>query len=413
MGESTFTRRGAGGGASVIKYTNAGIPFSVYGNPTKINNATNLSFNPNGAGSVSIGNFVLVGGGSSNTINAYNTSLTRSTPTGLSETHSTPQGRSFDNIALFGGGGTNGINSYNTSLTRGTPTVLSRAGTKAVVKVGIGFILFAGGRVNDWSSTVDAYNTSLTRTNPTALSVNLEGLAGSEAGNFGLFAGGRDSNGNRLSTVHAYDTSLTRTIPTSLSTVRAYLGGASVGAFGLFAGGSPTNTPFSATTGVVNAYNTSLTRSNPSQISSRTNLRGSSVSFKGIYAIFAGGGVNGGFGNLDSTSAVNAYNTSLTNVSISWLSTTRDLCFAGVVGDYVLVGGGRNTFNSTNLNTVEVFQIAITGTNYALTTPELSNFNITYKYDFNTIGTGTASEGQTLSSTTTFTGTLEFPENIS
>jgi hypothetical protein len=45
-----------------------------------------------------------------------------------------------------------------------------------------------------------------------------------------------------------------------------------------------------------------------------------------------------------------------------------------------------------------------------LTAPILSNFNLTYKYNFQT--SGTINGGQTLTQSTPFTGTLEFPEKI-
>ncbi len=68
----------------------------------------------------------------SDVVDAYNTSLTRSTPTALSVGRYYPTGASVGSYALFGGGYTGSysdvVDAYSTSLTRSTPTALVLVG---------------------------------------------------------------------------------------------------------------------------------------------------------------------------------------------------------------------------------------------------------------------------------------------
>ena len=114
------------------------------------------------------------------------------------------------NYALFGGGWGSGnakfstVDAYNTSLTRTTPTALSVARSHLAATTVGNYALFGGGYGSDPLSTVDAYDTSLTRTTPTALRVAREFLAATTVGNYALFGGGRDSHYYFSSTVDAY-----------------------------------------------------------------------------------------------------------------------------------------------------------------------------------------------------------------
>ena len=119
------------------------------------------------------------------------------------------------NYALFGGGdasyyGTGvsnmspTVDAYDTSLTRTTPTELSVARIRyAATHVG-DYALFGGGHDNDETSVVDAYNTSLTRTTPTVLHKRVEYLAATHVGDYALFGGGTGSDENDGATVSAY-----------------------------------------------------------------------------------------------------------------------------------------------------------------------------------------------------------------
>jgi hypothetical protein len=401
MAESYIKKVSAGGGKSKINYTNAfTTEIPVYGALNKVSNPTSLSqarYSENGG--TSVGNFALLGGGwaGSNTavVDAYNTSLTRSTPTPLSVSRSSLAATSIGGYALFGGGfsGTQQavVDAYDTSLGRITPTTLSEARSSLGAGLVGNFALFgAGGN----SSTVDAYNTSLTRSTLTSLTETKGAPMVTEVGQF-LFLLFKLNNAN----VNAYNTSLTRSTPTSLSVSRDGGAGKRIGDFGLFAGG----TGYSS---VVDVYNTSLARSTTTNLSVARQGLGSLL-LNNNFALFAGG-FNGSNTNL--VSAVDAYNTSLTRSNPTALSVGRNVATGLTVGTFGLFAGG--IAGTTYFSTVDAYQQSIESYTYQLVTPTLSDFTITYNYDFNTIGTGTVAEGATLSSSTTFTGFLEIPEEV-
>jgi hypothetical protein len=236
------------------------------------------------------------------------------------------------------------------------------------------------------------------------LSAYIRDLAGATINNTALFAGGfRDDTQNITDLVTTYNNSLTRGTATNLGQSRTLATGASNSKFALFPGG---NSGASSTT-FVDAYNTSLARSSPTVLSSaRNNNRAVNI----LDTIIVGGGFIG-FSPFY-VAAVDAYDENLTRSTPTAFSFGRYSYGGAQVGDYVLFAGGEASPSSQN-NSVEVYQQSLISSGYNLTTPTLSDFNITYKYDFTNIGTGTASEGQTLSGSTAFTGTLEFPENIS
>ena len=89
---------------------------------------------------------------SSNIVDAYDTSLTRTTASSLSVSRGNLATTTVDNFALFGGGD--------------------------------------GGRI--YYSTVDAYDTSLTRTTASSLSTIRGNLAATNIGNYALFGGGEN-----------------------------------------------------------------------------------------------------------------------------------------------------------------------------------------------------------------------------
>ena len=161
------------------------------------------------------------------------------TATDLSEARGGLAATSVGNYALFGGGWIdigypeykNTVDAYDTSLTRTIPTALSEARDGlAATTVGDYALFGGGGNMGTGIATVDAYDTSLTRTIPTPLSEARYGLSATSVGDYALFGGSG-------STVDAYDTSLTRTIPTPLSEARYGLSATSVGICALFGGG--------------------------------------------------------------------------------------------------------------------------------------------------------------------------------
>ena len=298
-----------------------------YGAITGLNSGYQLA-------ATSVGNYALFGGGYNgsnlSSVSAYDTSLTRTTPTSLSQARRGLAATSVGSYALFGGGSGNikVVDAYNTSLTRTTPTSLSQTGGYlAATSVG-NYALFGGGYYNgSVFSSVSAYDISLTRTTPTSLSQARYNLAATSIGNYALFSGGFDDS-NVTSVVDAYDTSLTRTIPTSLSQARTYLAATSVGNYALFGGGSYNSNFFS----VVDAYDISLTRTTPTSLSQARRLLAATSTNN--CALFAGGY------NSSATSSVDAYNAFLTRTTPTSLSRARYELAATSVGDYALFGGG-------------------------------------------------------------------------
>ena len=201
----------------------------------------------------SVGNYALFAGGLQyhtpeynqtahySTVDAYNSSLTRSTPTALSEARSYLAATTVGNYALFGGGWGSSSNystvdAYNSSLTRSTATELSQVRYGLAATTVGNYALFGGGVNANYLSTVDAYNSSLTRSTPTALSQVRYKLAATTVGNYALFGGGYDGS-STFPNVDAYNSSLTRSIATALSQVRYKLAATTVGNYALFGGG--------------------------------------------------------------------------------------------------------------------------------------------------------------------------------
>ena len=234
--------------------------------------------------------------------------------------------------SFFGYGASSSVDAYNTSLTKSTPTELSckRCG-HAAASVG-GYALFAGGasscnmagRYDDIVSSVDAYDASLTRSAAHVIGAAAE-IGGVAVGNYALFAGGAVSmpinKDNVTSYVLAYDPSLTFTTAPWLSVARANVKGASVGNYALFAGGRAND--FCTT---VDAYNASLTRTTATALSSTEN--NSAAATIGNHAIFVG-----------NTASADIYDASLTKTSAAILSTARTGLAATTVGGYAIFSG--------------------------------------------------------------------------
>lgn len=234
-----------------------------------------------------VGNHALFGGGKGigdhstnyNTVDAYDASLTSKSVDWL-----TYPGRfclaaaATEKYAVFGGGRSTGqyvtdnkyfttVDAYDTSLTHTTPTELSLT-RESLAAAAVGdYILFAGGKTGYsaggaypvYSNIVDAYDANLTRTTPQELSVARMCIAGLTTGEFALFGGGMQNGTEHFAVVDAYDASLTRTTLTELGVKTTYLAAATVGDYALFGGGSRMNwinetTGSGVDTDVVHAY---------------------------------------------------------------------------------------------------------------------------------------------------------------
>ena len=128
----------------------------------------------------------------------------------LSEARSRLAATTVGNYALFGGGYTQNdghydtVDAYNSDLTRSTPTSLSLARSYLSATTVGDYALFGGGMVEGYgySDSVDAYDNTLTRSTPTGLSLARSELAATTVGNYALFGGGYAKG--YIDTVDAY-----------------------------------------------------------------------------------------------------------------------------------------------------------------------------------------------------------------
>ena len=245
------------------------------------------------------------------------------------------------NYALFAGGFKPGLSSvdtvdaYNTSLTKSTPANLEyRRGYHAAASIG-GYALFTGGRQRMTSGSqfmffTEAYDASLTLSRAPNLSTSSAyggrlNIGAAVVGNYALFAGGMaDDKGNASLKVDVYDTSLTHTMATDLNgRPREYVRGASVGNYALFAGGKDTYYEYYN----VDAYDASLTRTAAPYLTRADNRDAAAT--VGNHAVFVG-----------DTASADIYDASLTRTSAAILSVARTGLAATTVGNYAIFSGG-------------------------------------------------------------------------
>lgn len=221
----------------------------------------------------------------------------------------------------------------------GRATALSEARYELTATATGGYALFAGGNNGNYSNVVDAYNRSLTRTNPAGLEKYGVHIATS-VGQYAIIAT-NDLSSSFISGVAdsyvIYDKSLTKISNNIGTTVEARTskGAANVGNYALFAGGNlirqfgagePVNT--------INAINSSLTLSSIALPKAKRAVCGGKV---GNYALFAGG-LGGGPFNPSYYTDVDAYNVSLTRISVTAIDRGIDSvrCSASIGSSYVL-----------------------------------------------------------------------------
>lgn len=150
------------------------------------------------------------------TVYAYNTSLARTSPTGLTTSRAKLIGVSCNNKAVFAGGynknsgSVTTIDAYDNGGSKITSTItnLSNARHDLAAAATDSYILFAGGYLDGGSTpcriSVEAYNSGLTKLDSAAnLSVRRTRLAGARMGDYMVFAGGNDDS-NYLNTIDVY-----------------------------------------------------------------------------------------------------------------------------------------------------------------------------------------------------------------
>lgn len=328
----------------------------------KVGTATALGRPCQVLAAASVGDYALFAGRdegfitySPSAIDAYDTSLTKSSPTGWSAERKDCGAASIGDHALFAGGGDehgdkvqSSVDAYDTSLTRSSAPAL--IGPRRLVGAAIAgdHALFAGGvnRSGDttrYYKTVDAYSASLTRTSvDTMSSGNGYSLKGTTVNKYALFA-----EEVRDSRVEAYSPSLTRVTVSPLSrSSPAYIAATAVGNYAIFSGSCLT----------ADVYDGSLTKTTASILNrGRSSMAAVTV---GDYALFAGGySSTDTQTNYEDTDDVDACDSSLTRTTAAALSVKVTDSVAATVGDYALFAGGymNRTSNSGYSDTVDVY----------------------------------------------------------
>lgn len=275
---------------------------------------------------------------------------------------------SVGNYALFAGGtyrftGTanpySTVDAYDTSLTRTTPTSLSErrgagaglsTGTYALIGGGVGY---SENVSNPISSAVDAYDASLARIIVGTLDHRRRygvAMAGSNA----IFAGGGYGSSNygsnySISTVHCYSAELVKSTLSSLSQARSMLAGASIGKkYAAFFGGA-SSVHYGTSQGSITYYNTidiyddSLVKVYSGNVSAAKKVRSPAGGTLGDNAIFVGGAYEYSYETDESTewslaypTQAFAYDENLLYKSLDGISI--DEGGSAIVGDYCFFG---------------------------------------------------------------------------
>lgn len=173
--------------------------------------ASSLSADRTRLAATTVGNHAIFGGGhgglvASAVVDAYDASVTRTTITALSTARHTLSATTVGSHALFGGGistrntsasnGVSVVDAYDSSLTRTTVSALSTAKSSLAATTIGDYAMFGGGANADgtFSKVVDVYDTSLTKTTTTNLNKDRNMLAATTVGNYALFGGGLGSS---------------------------------------------------------------------------------------------------------------------------------------------------------------------------------------------------------------------------
>lgn len=334
---------------------------------------TSLNTNVTKLASASVGNYALFSGGDvsygvdTNVVNAYDKSLTRTLPTALGiEKYSHGGATVANKYAIFAGGSyktgdtssssskfTATVDAYDSSLTRTNPTNISSA--REQLKGGsIGdYVLFASGVSGTYytaNNKMDVYNSSLTLSSGTTLNYGVQGYGVANVKDYLLFAGGytpaAQSDGTYRKIVSAYDTSLTKTNPTALSVARN-TDGVTVGSgkYAVFVGGWAGSDNREKGYQAIDVYNESLTKST---ISNTVYFNEAVTTSLGDFGLIANGYSN-------SNTTCYCFDKSLTMSTYSFYP-CRDGS-ASQVGNYAIFAGGYNS-SSNSQNKATAFKLS-------------------------------------------------------
>ena len=357
LANSTFyTNAGTGTFTAGSEYMSTARQFFGGGELKYYGVGTSLSVarhNPVGA---SVGNYALFAGGGTYTsrnvyyanVDAYSTSLTRTSAPDLSSTKVDFAGASVGNYALFGGGraytyyGT--VDTYNASLTKGTTANgIQSCYWNAAASIG-SYALFTNGISY---TNVYAFNESLTRSNAPSLTYAKNQIEAASNDKDAIFAGGYNSTTAQSVYTEAYDSSLTKTVSTSGLTLgttgqRSGHAAAGNGVYVVFAGGGGN---------MVDAFDTTLTKHTAATIQNANAIELAGTKL-GDYALIGGGGTGVTFFPW-----VYAYDQSLVQTMPTNLSAGRQQLAATSVGDYAFFAGGITT-GEARTDAVDIYTIA-------------------------------------------------------
>lgn len=243
--------------------------------------------------------------------------------------------------------GTQAITKVNTFLPFNSGIVYSGATTLG------DYAVFGGGKIGSSDSyatnTVFAINTDGLWVRLPNMYTSRSQLAAATAhsvdqlGDTVLFAGGLNSNGDSLDTIEVYYQNFMHDESTlQLPSVAALLTGVSFGDYAIFAGGYYSNTRIANAV----AFSANWTRTILSDLNAAGDVVGGARNSN--YAVFAGGWAS------TYTSAVTAYDSTLTKATPSSLSAARNWMASGTVGDYALFVGGETGASSVS-NVAEAY----------------------------------------------------------
>lgn len=289
---------------------------------------------------------------------AYNRSLTALSAPNLSIEKGHGTALSFSDRAVFAGGyrgvfmgykHDDYVDTYDNSLTKSSLSRLRETKSDLAGAVVGNYMIFAGGvngpqPVSYPLSSADAYNSSFTKTSISSLGAARYDLKAASIGNYAIFAGGY--NGRYYSTVDVYDSSLTKTAGPDLCEPKGSMFADSNENYAVFAGGYSDKVGHSTKTDV---YDKNLTHTT---IGTVLGSGGACSSIGGNIVM------SGGYYKVSDTGVYSnnlwCYDTSLT-LTNKQMNTGRSTHDSTVLGDYVLVGGGRG---NANLSSVEYFKFA-------------------------------------------------------
>ena len=313
--------------------------------------------------SASTGSYAVFAGGSySYYVDAYNSSLTKSSPSNLSNKVTGVCGCGFAGYGIFAGGYIStgsyykSVDAYSASMTKSTLEDLSVRRTNAVMTHTANNLLIGGGTNSSGPvETGEAYNATLTKISSSNYGI-YEKMCGVYSNGYGIIYGGMynyNSSVTMSKRISFISDDLTIKANVVVATGVHSSAGASIGNFALFAGGDATFDGSVVSTVYACDSRDCSVRSITSLPIAVRDLAGTSV---GSYAVFAGG-LNGGASSGSSVDMAVSYDENLTR-SILQLSTDRAFLLGASVSNYGLLAGGvsGSSTGQTNLTSVEVFE---------------------------------------------------------